>query len=68
MQCFRQMNIILSVGLKGNAAKLHRWFSRSHKKLIEMGLVFFGAFLLVLCRVATERWVCGLKRIFREVR
>lgn len=41
-------------------------FSRSHKKLIEMELFF--CFLFVLCHVATEHWVCGFKRIFREVR
>lgn len=52
---FRQMSIILSVGLKGSAAELHRWFSRSYKKLIET------FFLLAVCCVATEHRVCGLK-------
>lgn len=60
MQCFRQMNIILSVGLKGNAAKLHRWFSRSNKKLIEMGfflLFFFFISSVPRCHRALGVWI-----------
>lgn len=67
MQCFRQMNIILSVGLKGNAAKLHRWFSRSHKKLIEMW-GFFVVFYYFCAMLLQSTGGVDKKRIFREVK
>lgn len=53
------MNIILSVGLKGSAAKLHRWFSRSRKKLIE-------TFFFISCVLGCLRELgVGIKRLAR---